>query len=145
MSKKIRKASEYTQTNFFMIATGVILLMYLYLLVCLYPFLIEPGYAVTSRVKYAFLISVSYGFSVGSFWIPTFVPLSLLLILIGNVVYIKNSGKDIKSFIKKLKFSSTDIMVSLYALFVIISAIVAPYKEFRYGQPHFPNGFPSDE
>lgn len=103
--------------------------MYLYLLVCLYPFLIEPGYAVTSRIKYAFLISVSYGFSVGSFWIPTFVPLSLLLILIGNVVYIKNSGKDIKSFIKKLKFSSTDIMVSLYALFVIISAIVAPYKE----------------
>ncbi|MCR5776178.1 MAG: O-antigen ligase family protein [Lachnospiraceae bacterium] len=129
MSKKMIKTSEYTQANFFMIATGVILLLYIYLLVCLYPFLIEPGYAETSRVKYGFLIAVSFGFYVGPVLIPTFVPLSLLFIIIGNVIYVKNSGRRLDVFFRSLRFSVTDIMVALYAFFAIISAIVSPYKE----------------
>ena len=144
MSKKMIKTSEYTQANFFMIATGVILLLYIYLLVCLYPFLIEPGYAETSRVKYGFLIAVSYGFSVGPFLIPTFVPLSLLFIFIGNIIYIKNSGKRIKDFVKSLKFSSTDIMAAIYILFVIISTIVTPYKaDLLWGAVTWYMGFAS--
>ena len=110
-------------------AAGVILLLYIYLLVCIYPFLIRPGYAETTKVKYGFLIAVSYGMKAGPIWIPAFIPLSLVSILAGTAIYIKKSGKGIKDFIRSLRFSATDIMVALYAVFVILSAIVSPYRE----------------
>ena len=110
-------------------AAGVILLLHIYLLVCIYPFLIRPGYAETTKVKYGFLIAVSYGMKAGPIWIPAFIPLSLVSILAGTAIYIKKSGKGIKDFIRSLRFSATDIMIALYALFVILSAVVSPYRE----------------
>ena len=125
----IRKITyEYKQANFFMIAAGVLLLLYIYLLICLYPFLIKPGYAETSTVKYRFLMAVSYGFSAGPMWIPSFIPLTFLCILIGTGLYIKRRDIRIRDFIRQLRFSTTDIMVACYAVFVTISAVVTPYR-----------------
>ena len=121
------KTEEYKQANFFMIAAGSLLLLYIYLLICLYPFLIKPGYAETSYVKYDFLMALSYGFRLGPLLIPSFIPLSLLCVLIGTVLYIKKRGIRIKDFIRQLRFSITDIFVACYALFVTISAIITPY------------------
>ncbi len=127
MAKKRGNASEYIQANFFTIAAGTMLLLYIYLLICLYPFLIKPGYAETSYVKYGFLMALSYGFRLGPLLIPSFIPLSLLCILIGTVLYIKRRGMSIKDFIRRLRISSTDIFVAGYALFVIISTVITPY------------------
>ena len=127
MAKKRGNASEYIQANFFTIAAGTMLLLYIYLLICLYPFLIKPGYAETSYVKYGFLMALSYGFRLGPLLIPSFIPLSLLCILIGTVLYIKRRGISIKDFIRRLRISSTDIFVVGYALFVIISTVITPY------------------
>ena len=127
MAKKRGNASEYIQANFFTIAAGTMLLLYIYLLICLYPFLIKPGYAETSYVKYGFLMALSYGFRLGPLLIPSFIPLSLLCTLIGTVLYIKRRGMSIKDFIRQLRFSTTDIFVASYALFVIISTVVTPY------------------
>ncbi len=125
-----------------MIAAGVMLLLYIYLLIGLYPFLIKPGYEDTSFVKFGFLVAVSYGFFAGPIWIPTFIPLSLLCILVGTGLYIKRQEKGIKDFMKSLRFSTTDIMVALYALFVVISTIVTPYQEdLFWGAPLSNMGF----
>ena len=126
----IRKTrDEYKQADFFMIAAGSMLLLYIYLLICLYPFLIKPGYAETSQIKYWFLMGLSYGFNAGPLWIPSFIPLSLLCILIGTGLYIKRRGMRTRDFIRQLRFSTTDIMVASYALFVTISAVVTPYRQ----------------
>ncbi len=111
-----------------MIAAGCLLLLYIYLLVGLYPFLIKPGYAETSVIKYGFLKAVSFGFRAGFFWIPTFIPLSLLSVLAGTLLYMKSTGKGIKDFVRSLHFSSTDILAALYALFAVISAAASPYR-----------------
>jgi len=129
MAGKIRKADEYKQANFFMIAAGCMFLLYIFLLVCLYPFLIKPGYGETSGVKYGFLVTVSYGFRAGALWIPTLIPLTLLCIIAGTALYIKNSNMGIKAFIRSLHFSFVDILVALYALSVILSVIVTPYRD----------------
>ena len=123
--KKIK--DEYKQANFSMIAAGSLLLLYIYLLIGLYPFLIKPGYAETSYVKYGFLMAASYGFRLGSLPVPSFIPLSLLCTLIGTVLYIKRRGMSIRDFIRQLRFSTTDIFVASYALFVIISTVITPY------------------
>ena len=127
MAKKRGNASEYIQANFFTIAAGTMLLLYIYLLICLYPFLIKPGYAETSYVKYGFLMALSYGFRLGPLLIPSFIPLSLICLLIGTVLYIKRRGMSIRDFIRQLRFSTTDIFVAGYALFVIISTVITPY------------------
>ena len=127
MAKKKQKTSGYKQDNFFMIAAGCLLLLYIYLLVCVYPFLIKPGYGETSGVKYGFLMAVTYGFKTGAVWIPAFIPLSLICAAAGTAIYVKRSGRGIKAFVRSLRFSSTDIMVALYALFVIVSAVLSPY------------------
>ena len=129
MAEIKKKSNEYSQAGFFMMAAGGMLLLYIYLLICLYPFLIKPGYEVTSYVKYDFLTAVSYGISAGPFRIPTLIPLSLICIIAGTGLNIKRQGKGIKDFIRNLRFSSTDIFVALYALFVIISSIVSPYRD----------------
>ena len=128
MKKNRRKNAQYTQANFFLIAAGYMLVLYIYLLTCLYPFLIKPGYEVTSITKYGFLVSVSYGFNAGPFWIPTFIPISLFFILAGTVCYVRKSEGGIRQFVRSLRFSSTDIFVALYAFFAIISAITTPYR-----------------
>ncbi|MBR5376272.1 MAG: O-antigen ligase family protein [Lachnospiraceae bacterium] len=128
MVKKRKNTSGYMQANFFMIAAGCLLLLYIYLLVCVYPFLIEPGYGETTRVKLGFLISVSYGFLIGRLWIPSFIPLSLICVLAGTALYIKRSGKGIKAFVRSIRFSLTDILVTLYGIFAVISAILTPYR-----------------
>ncbi len=128
MAKRSKKTGGYLQANFFMIAAGCLLLLYIYLLVCVYPFLIRPGYAETTYTKYGFLIAISYGIKTGSLWIPAFIPLTLLSFLAGTALYMKRSGRSIKDFVRSLRFSSVDIMVSLYALFVILSAILTPYR-----------------
>ena len=110
-----------------MIAAGCLLLLYIYLLVCVYPFLIKPGYGETSGTKYGFLMAVSYGFKTGALWIPAFIPLSLICAAAGTAIYVKRSGRGIKAFVRSLRFSSTDLMVALYAVFVIISAVISPY------------------
>ena len=130
MAKKKKVTTGYKQANFLMITAGCMLLLYLYLILCLYPFLIKPGYAETTDVKYGFLIALSYGFKVGSLYIPTFIPLSLLCMIAGTALYIKRSGKGMKDFVKSLRFSSTDIMVALYAIFVIVSAIVSHHRDY---------------
>ena len=132
MSKKVRsqkRSTEYRQANFFLITAGYMLLFYIFLLLCLYPFLIEPGYAVTSRVKFGFLMAVSYGFKAGPLRIPAFVPLILLFILTGTIIYIKRPGKGVRQFAGTLRFSSTDIMVGLYGFFVLVSALITPYRD----------------
>ncbi len=100
MAKIRRKTSGYRQIDYFMIAAGSMLLLYIYLLVCLYPFLIKPGYAETSSVKYWFLVGISYGFKAGPVWIPTFFPLCIFCALAGTALEIKRSGKGIKDFIR---------------------------------------------
>ena len=127
MAKNKQKTSGYKQDNFFMIAAGCLLLLYIYLLVCVYPFLIKPGYGETSGTKYGFLMAVTYGFKTGTVWIPAFIPLSLICAAAGTTIYVKRSGRGIKGFAGSLRFSSTDIMVALYALFVIVSAVLSPY------------------
>ncbi len=130
MAKKRKVTTGYKQANFLMITASCMLLLYLYLILCLYPFLIKPGYAETTDVKYGFLIALSYGFKVGSLYIPTFIPLSLLCMIAGTALYIKRSGKGMKDFVKSLRFSSTDIMVALYAIFAIVSAIVSHHRDY---------------
>ncbi len=129
MAKKRSKTDEYKQANFFMIAAGCVLLLYIYLLICLYPFAIKPGYGETSSVKFSLLVGISYGFNAGSIWIPAFIPLSLAGILAGTALYIKKQGKGIRHFIKSISLSSTDIMVLLYALSVVVSTATTPYRE----------------
>ncbi len=142
MAKKRRKTDEYDQANFFMIATVCMLLMYLYLLVGLYPFLIEPGYEVTSHVKFGFLAAISYGFSAGPLWVPTFIPLSVLCIIVGTVLYIRSTGKGVKDFLRSTRFSATDIFMVAYGLFVITATILTPYRnELFWGYPMWYMGY----
>ncbi len=136
--------TEYRNADPALRAAGYVMTGYIYLLVCMYPFIIRPGYAVTSYVKYDFLIGISYGYVAGPVFIPTFVPLSFALILIGTVLYIRNTGKGISVLFRSLRFSITDLMVGLYALFVIISSILSPYKdEIVWGFPSWNMGFAS--
>ncbi len=129
MAKKRKQTDEYTQSNIFMIAVSSMLLLFVYLLICLYPFLLTPGYGETSYVKYGFLVSLFFGVDVGPLFIPTFIPLSIICIIIGTALYLKSNKIGIKEFLRQLRFSSTDIMVALYGLFVIISTITTPYRE----------------
>jgi len=46
------KTEEYKQANFFMIAAGSLLLLYIYLLVCLYPFLIKGQSVLCEEYRY---------------------------------------------------------------------------------------------
>jgi len=117
------------QANFFMIGAGCLLLLYIFLLVCIYPFLMVPGYGETSSIKIGFLAGISFGFRAGPFWIPAFIPLSLFFILIGTGLYVKKTGTGIRGFVKGLRFSSTDIFVVFYAFFAILSAILTPYRD----------------
>ncbi len=128
MAKKKKNKKGYMPAELFMIAAGSLMLLYIYLIICIYPFVFKQGYGETSYVKYGFLITVSYGFKAGKLWIPTILPVTLFCALAGGMLYLKGSGMRIKDFASSLRFSLTDICVALYGLSVIISAIVSPYK-----------------
>ena len=108
MGKKAKgqgNITEYRKANPALSAAGYVMIGYIYLLVCVYPFIIRPGYAETSYVKYDFLIGTSYGYSFGPLFIPTFIPITFALILIGTVLYIRNTGEGVLEFMRSLRFS----------------------------------------
>lgn len=125
MSKKKKTGG----TDPFITAAMYVMMGYIYLLVCIYPFMIARGYHITSTVKYGFLVNVSFMYSFGPLYIPTFVPLSSLLVLIGIIRSIRKSDGGFMSYIRSLNFSATDIFVGLYALSVVLSSVLSPYRD----------------
>ncbi len=135
MSRRLKKesvsadANEYRTSNSPLIMVRWLINLYLIVIVMVFPFVISPGYTRTSYLKFGLLMSATYGIQLYGIIIPTFIPLSALLIIIGTVIYIKDTGSSTADFIRRIKLSKVDIFVLLYLLVLAISSLVSPYKD----------------
>ena len=142
--RKTDARPDYIKSNIWLVATRWIENVYLCLLLCVYPFIIKPGYGVTSYTKYNFMTGISYGLRLGVIYVPGFVQIGGVLVIIGTIKYIVDTGHDLKGFIKSIKLSPLDIMVLLYTLSLVISSAVSPYKdELIWGYPTWNMGLAS--
>lgn len=148
MSRKIKSVKnekiEYRTANGWLAAVRWVTDIYLITMILIYPFVIRQGYGSTSFIKYSFLIGVSYDFSLGVVRIPTFIPISLFLILIGTIKYIRDTDGGFAGFIKGMRLSALDIAVLFYTMSLIISTVISPYKdELLWGYPTWNMGLAS--
>lgn len=146
MSRKLKKeqVTEYRQANSCLRMVRWVIDIYLFLLICIYPFLIRRGYGSTSHIKYNFLIGISYFFRLGSLPVPTFIPVSSILIIAGTYIYIRDTGKTFTGFIKEIRLSATDKAVLVYVSALILSSMVSSHKdELIWGYPTWNMGLAS--
>ena len=146
MARKIKKetACEFRHANAYLKALRWVTDVYLVLLICVYPFIVRRGYSSTSHLKYGFLVGISYYINMGVIALPAFIPIALLLIIIGTVKYLRDSGTGVVVFIKGIKLSVPDIMALLYTLSLILSTIVSSGRgELLWGYPTWNMGLAS--
>ncbi len=146
MSRKIRREekTEYKNSNTWLVMVRWFTDIYILLLVCVYPFIISPGYTVTSKLKYGFITSVTYALEVNGFLFPTYLPVTLILITVGTIMYMKDTRTSLKAFVRSIRFNKTDIFVLLYVAALLISSVVSSYKgELLWGYPSWYMGLAS--
>ena len=146
MSRKLKKEKsiEYGKSQLLLSIIKGITDIYLFLLICIYPLVIQPGYGNTSYVKYNFLIGISYAIRIGVLPIPTYIPVVLILALIGIILYIRESGKTVIIFIREIRLSATDIAALVYTAVLLLSSIISSYKdEIIWGYPTWNMGLAS--
>ncbi len=146
MSRKIRKGekTEYKNSNTWLVMVRWFTDIYILLLVCVYPFIISPGYTVTSKLKYGFIMSVTYALEVNGVLFPTYVPVTLILIIVGTIKYLSDTKISLKAFIRSIKLNKTDIFVLLYIMVLLVSSAVSSYKdELLWGYPSWYMGLAS--
>ncbi|MBQ9360338.1 MAG: O-antigen ligase family protein [Lachnospiraceae bacterium] len=146
MSRKIKreKTSEYRASNALLRSIRWVTDVYLILLICIYPFVIKPGYASTSFMKYKFLTGISYYLDLGFIVVPTFIPIVITLATFGMIKYLKETKKSIFVFIKEIRLSAPDIAVLIYMISLLLSSLVASNKkELLWGYPTWNMGLAS--
>ncbi|MBQ9606163.1 MAG: hypothetical protein IJV16_03180, partial [Lachnospiraceae bacterium] len=76
--------------------------------------------------------------------IPTYIPVVLILALIGIILYIRESGKTVITFIREIRLSATDIAALVYTAVLLLSSIISSYKdEIIWGYPTWNMGLAS--
>ena len=104
-----------------------ILVVYLFLILVIYPLYYENGYVGIGRAKWHFFRVVTYYIDSNPFPIPTFLVFLLLAFIWYQVDLIRR--KEALSF-WKTNVTATDWFVLAYLVFALISTVLSPYKDF---------------
>ncbi len=104
-----------------------ILVVYLFLILVIYPLYYENGYVGIGRAKWHFFRVVTYYIDSDPFPIPTFLVFLLLAFIWYQVDLIRR--KEALSF-WKTNVTTTDWFVLAYLVFALISTALSPYKDF---------------
>ena len=102
-------------------AVSLLLMAYLFIMFCLYPFYMQNGYMEIGNVKYNFYKAVT----IGAF--ALIIPLALLCTIFRVREHIKN--KETETVRRHVRISLTDAAVLIYGISVIISYICTEFKE----------------
>ncbi len=103
------------------------LAIYLFLILVIYPLYYVNGYVGIGKAKWHFFRVVTYYIDSKPFAIPTFLVLLIIAFIWYQIDLIRT--KQLSSF-WKTNVTATDWFVLAYLVFVLISTVLSPYKDF---------------
>ena len=104
-----------------------ILVIYLFLILVIYPLYYENGFVGIGKAKWHFFRIVTYYINGRYFPIPSFLALLLIAFIWYQIDLIRT--KQLSSFWKS-NVTATDWFVLAYLIFALISSVLSPYTDF---------------